>query len=315
MKYKTFKLIFASLLVMSITAFPSCDSSSSTSDETEAAYTDLKVKYSELMQELGGLREELNSTKDERDSLKSDYSDMEAQSNAMQEEYQSLLDDMNNGALKNPTWAKLKRFLETDPTDTREYISDVFDCEGFTITLRDNAWRRGYRCGYVAIGFGEGVTGHALNVFETTDEGLIYVDAQHDSIGYVEEGEIYGAITIEAVKSQGVNCDMFPEEFWKPITYKQSKGSMFSYQYYKDYQVKTEFYSASLNAYNDDVTTYNTAVNVYNHGGGSYSPKELNDWGDKLETWSDNINILSDDLGSVRVEPMGIVSAIETYWN
>lgn len=218
--------------------------------------------------------------------------------------------------LRNPAWEELKRFIETDKTDTLEYIPDEFDCEGFTITLRDHAWRRGFRSGYVALGLGENVSGHTLNAFQTTDKGLVYIDnSEHDTLAYVKSGEVYGTIAFDGVKETFIDCSMPPEEFWKPIARSHYSGSLFDYAYYENYAEREEFYSQSIAAYNEEVGDYNSAVNAFHRGAGSYSKKELEEWDARLDSWSDNLDELVKDLGSFRLEPMGTVRSVEIYWN
>lgn len=218
--------------------------------------------------------------------------------------------------LRDPTWAELERFVETDKTDTREYILSEFDCEGFTITLRDHAWRRGFRSGYVAIGLGENAAGHALNAFQTTDKGLVYVDnSEQDTIGYIKIGEVYGTIALDGVRKTYINCDIAPDQFWKPITYSSYSGNLFDYGYYENYARRDKFYGQSISAYNEDVKDYNSAVTAFNHGGGTYSKSELEARGNKLDTWAQNLDLLLEDLGSIRIEPLGAVESLEIYWN
>jgi hypothetical protein len=66
-------------------------------------------------------------------------------------------------------------------------------CADFAERLHNNAEMAGIRCGYVSldmIGYTDPVnlgiapdSGHACNVFETTDKGLVYIDCTGDSDG------------------------------------------------------------------------------------------------------------------------------------
>ena len=53
----------------------------------------------------------------------------------------------------------------------------------------------------------------------------------------------------------------------------------------------------------------------FNKGSGAYSYSQMNSWEEKLADWSDNLSELDNDLGLKKLEPMGVVSSIEMYWN
>ena len=215
--------------------------------KSESSCDDIEAKNAVLEKDGQDLREELENLGDDYDSIASEHEVIRQELEALKEDYQGLLQDMGEPLLKNPTWRELKRFLELDDTDENEYIADEFDCEGFALGLRDNAWRRGFRSAFVAIGFGEGNIGHALTAFDTMDKGLIYVDnTRHDAIGYLEVGKIYGTIALDGVKEQYINCDIQPGEFWQPITYVQYWGDVFAYSYYEDYTVRRQFYESCI---------------------------------------------------------------------
>jgi len=89
-------------------------------------------------------------------------------------------------SLRNPSWEELKTFLKEDKTDQLEYIFPSFVCADFATTLQSNAKKAGLRCAITSVElkgypdwYNYGIpsnTGHALNAFETTDRGLVYID-------------------------------------------------------------------------------------------------------------------------------------------
>ena len=111
---------------------------------------------------------------------------------------------INNKNAKNTTYTELITFLKSDNTDEfpyqntlsligfyygeaedkidLDYIKEIIDgtkkpaspkvCADFAERLHNNAEMAGIRCGYVIIDS----INHALNVFETTDKGLVYID-------------------------------------------------------------------------------------------------------------------------------------------
>jgi len=94
----------------------------------------------------------------------------------------------NNPAAKNPTWAELKAFLQQDDTDKKVYDSKSFTCGDFAEMLHNNAEAAGIRAALMGLLLkpaslqGEEVK-HSLNCFETTDSGMVYIDATSSSQG------------------------------------------------------------------------------------------------------------------------------------
>ena len=111
--------------------------------------------------------------------------------------------------LLNPSWEELKDFLYEDDTDDMEYVYPTTICYHFAQRLQKNAKAAGWRCAIVEVrleGYPDwydyGIpssTGHALNAFETTDKGLVYIDCtaapgysgNADKIVDVKVGEQY----------------------------------------------------------------------------------------------------------------------------
>jgi hypothetical protein len=156
--------------------------------------------------------------------------------------YDEFIILINNKNATNPTYAQLLAFLEIDKTDEYPYhyafsplgfyygsaesnldlekLKNIIDgiiapsdpniCADFAERLHNNAENAGIRCGYISLDFDDGV-GHALNVFETIDRGLVYIDctgisgygpSNCDKIVNVKNGEHYIPISI------------FPESGW-----------------------------------------------------------------------------------------------------
>lgn len=96
----------------------------------------------------------------------------------------------NNPAATNPSYSELLTFLSEDGTNLIQYSFSTFVCADFAERLHNNAEKAGIRSAYVTVNFSSttqyfpsspfGVS-HALNAFNTTDHGLVFVD---DSGGY-----------------------------------------------------------------------------------------------------------------------------------
>jgi len=83
----------------------------------------------------------------------------------------------------DPTFMEMFKFLIYDETDSHPYIKDEFTCSDFTAKLIINASLSfNIRSGHVTLTYeGEG-SRHAMVAFNTTDEGLIFVEPQSDRI-------------------------------------------------------------------------------------------------------------------------------------
>ncbi|HIE18564.1 TPA: hypothetical protein EYP75_02445 [Candidatus Bathyarchaeota archaeon] len=263
-------------------------------------------RISEYKEEIAALNFQISTLESNRSLLEEKIGLLEKELNEttqclikLQTEYENLFNATLKSTLRNPTWEELKSFLKQDETDKIEYKLDEFDCTGFAITLRDHARDLSYRCAFVEIAFAEG-EGHALNAFQTVDRGLIFVDdTGKDTIAYVQIGQPYGVIGLNAVKSRYIDCSGDPTEFWGPLNY-TTHPDPFSYDYYVAYQKRVKFYKASVDAYNE-------AVKEYNRGGGTYSYSQI-------QSWYENLEALSEELG-ILYEPLGTVQSIEMYWN
>jgi len=81
--------------------------------------------------------------------------------------------------LRDPTYEEAVHFIRSDQTDKNQY-NQSYTCINFANDFRNNALNEGYRCGYVAIEFGE--TSHVMVCFNTSDNGLIFIEPQTDEI-------------------------------------------------------------------------------------------------------------------------------------
>ena len=260
--------------------------------------------YDAVVAQRDAAQREQETAQTQVETLQGELKAAQAQIQALQSDYDrtksNLLERIKQSTLKNPSWAELREFLQLDDTDKLLYDKDSFDCTGFAITLRDHAQGYGIRCAFVEIGFSEG-EGHALNAFETTDKGLVYVDTtENDKIAYVKINKPYGTVHLDGAKSEYIACSGDPAEFWVPLTY-DTHPNPFSYDYYIDYQRRREFCKES-------VAAYNKAVDEYNRGSTKWSHSDLTEWLANLEA-------LEQDLGSSFFETGGTVNNIQIYWN
>ncbi len=126
----------------------------------------------------------------------------------------------------DPTWDGLISFLRNDPTDGSTY-NGSFVCADFAEMLHNNAEKAGLKAGYVSVDFLD-MESHALNVFSTTDKGLVFVDCtgdteklgaldSKDKIAYVQIGKEYGIVS-------AYKTDSPDYEFYEIHKRKRSQG-------------------------------------------------------------------------------------------
>lgn len=105
---------------------------------------------------------------------------------------------VNNDNAVEPTWLELKDFLLSDKTDQQPYIEYSYECASYAEEVHNHSEARGIRAAFVAVFFLNDNEGHALNAFQTTDKGLVYINCQgYDTVAYIEDQKEYGLIEIE----------------------------------------------------------------------------------------------------------------------
>lgn len=114
--------------------------------------------------------------------------------------YQSgYLQGVKDGAgsgynIRNPTYQEMLNFIAADQTDKNPYIHGSYVCWNFAADVTNNAFKAGYRCGWVYVEFA--YTAHATVCFNTTDHGLIFVEPQDDMIMNLAVGQPYWGDTV-----------------------------------------------------------------------------------------------------------------------
>gem|GEM_PF-4918112 len=83
---------------------------------------------------------------------------------------------MENSDARDPTLSQLMAFLSTDDTASNKYSPPTFTCADFAQMLQNHAEEHGIRGGYTSMRFVGKNEGHAVNIFDTTDMGPVYVD-------------------------------------------------------------------------------------------------------------------------------------------
>jgi hypothetical protein len=196
----------------------------------------------------------------------------------------------NNPAAVNPTFDELIAFIKSDPTDTRDYIADGADayvCADFAEDVHNNAETAGIRAAWVGITFENTLEGHAINAFETTDKGLVYIDCTSggrthdengsvtswDTIAYVQIGSKYGVIHVDRAASLG-------------------------YNYYVEYEEAWQSYRDILVSYNSEVDEYNSEIEGKVFTLGSPEALSIEAWRERLDEQSEILYEMEKELGT-----------------
>ena len=200
---------------------------------------------------------------------------------------------VDNPDATNPTYAELMAFIEMDSTDSNSYIEGSvrdYVCADFAEDVHNNAEAAGIRAAWVGVVFEDNNEGHALNAFETTDKGLVYVDCVGaDTTAYVEEGQEYGLIDIAQAKS-------------------------LSYSFYQEYIHKWQGFEAKFEAYNREVSEYDREITGKVYTIGSTEEMRISAWEARLEEEEQELDRLREELGEGWYESMGIVKDMCIYW-
>lgn len=81
----------------------------------------------------------------------------------------------NNPKATDPSYQQLINFILVDDTDQIPYLNGSFVCIDYAVRIHDNAENAGIKAGVVILVYSDEY-GHALNVFNTTDRGIVYID-------------------------------------------------------------------------------------------------------------------------------------------
>ncbi len=180
--------------------------------ETEKATLETQVRN--LQSETTTLNNEVSSLETQVSNLQTDVADLEndvvqsynvgydeGESDGHQlgydEGYLQGVEDLTQTGwyLRDPTYQEAVVFINSDKTDENVYTDD-YVCHDFTADFDYNAAKAGYRCGFVYIEYSD--SAHAIACFNTTDNGIIYVEPQNDEIVTIAIGQLYlGYIVID----------------------------------------------------------------------------------------------------------------------
>jgi len=229
---------------------------------------------------------------------------------------------INNPDATNPTYAELVAFIVANSVDTNTYFKGgpkAYVCSDFAEDVHNDAEAAGIRAAWVSIDLQGEDEGHALNVFETSDRGLVYIDCTGERHGFVFIPEINKYLKLNPAifpePESGSNDKVAYVEIGKeygllPI----DRAESLSYSFYEEYEQEWERYERLLNDYNDEVARYNQEISGKIYYEGTPELASIEAWEASLLQQEQQLDELQSELGDFRFEPLGVVEVINIYW-
>jgi len=219
----------------------------------------------------------------------------------------------NNPDATDPTWEQVRNFLRSDNTDEKLYFDNLYVCGDFAEAVHNNAESAGLKCAVVALHFADDES-HALNAFNTTDKGLVYVDCTgqepqlcryycepyggeckqecpdytSDSVAFVSKGRKYGRLDL-------------------------ADNTPLSYEGYERIVEDESRYEQQLQAYNAEVDKFNQEIEGKIYYIGTTEERRISQWSDELD--EKNAELEKQESKLINVWEVGdTVTSIEIYW-
>jgi hypothetical protein len=213
----------------------------------------------------------------------------------------------DNPTAQDPSWAELQSFVLDDDTDEQPYVEDSFVCTDFAAMLHDRAEAEGIRAAYVSVDLADS-PGHALDAFNTTDRGLVYIDCTGPGLSFATPGgtasDAPPSYDKVAYLSEGKECGLVSMD----------TASSFDYAFYEEYLGRWAEYESAADAYKRKQDAYHEAL-----GGRTVisDPDEyaaLQAMYEELEDLRLELEALEDALGGYRWESPGTVTGFYVLW-
>jgi hypothetical protein len=154
--------------------------------------TDWQADHSRLADieaEMEATQSELASTGAALETAREQTSRLEATLDNLEVNYDRLTRGYDY-VLNDPTYEMVMEFLADDGTNDKKYDETEYNCTDYSADVKANAADEGIRCAYVNIYFA-GHMGHSIVAFDTTDEGLVFIEPQTDDEVDLQVGQRY----------------------------------------------------------------------------------------------------------------------------
>jgi len=165
------------------------------------------------------------------------------------------------------SYDSLVNFLYGDTTYNLTYTDPTFTCEDFAVQLFNDAEQKGIKCGEVYINYSDMSPGHIIDVFPTTDDGLVYVDDTGLNTTQQAEGEL-ACPRIAYIQAGNSLGELPVNQTNGDLDYSFYQGRMAAIQSYlvslRQYENDYGQYESDLQSYDNDYNNYESALSTYN---------------------------------------------------
>lgn len=252
---------------------------------------------------------------------------------------------INNPNAADPTYAELVEFIVRDLTNTGDYVKggpDSYVCSDFAEAVHNNAEAAGIRAAWVSIDLEGNDEGHALNAFETTDKGLVYIDCTGKlkktwTGSLLPNGEwsgsylpapdptplnqlLYGKPVPESAKITARDTVAYIEVGKEYGMVGINEAKSLEYGFYLEYKQKWQDYDSMLEDYNQEVEEYNQEIKGKVYTIGSPEAQRIETWEAELERKEKILDNLEKELGYYfyelqdTSESAAIVKDVHIHW-
>jgi hypothetical protein len=131
----------------------------------------------------------------------------------------------NKNFATDPTYDELIDFLSKNDVSEKEYKRPKYTCGHFAQDLHNAAEKAGIRAGIVVMRQENGKFHHAFNMFDTVDEGFVFIDA-----GYASGFGMGDCIVYMGENRHGYTVTSTVDPTWTisdPLS-----GGCYNYEYY-----------------------------------------------------------------------------------
>jgi hypothetical protein len=230
---------------------------------------------------------------------------------------------VNNPLATNPTFAQLKAFLDKDQTDLHPYYEGSYVCTDFAETLYNDAEASGIRAAFVIVEFQGTTIGHALNAFETTDCGLIFIDC-------VGENYVPPSMLVKPVAPLTKTVNFGSESSWDKVAYVQEGkplgfislrvADLYGLSQYSSYDAWTQkkaLFDEKLSEYEKLESEYESktsnGLRIFRLPDESDEYAWAHRTSEELKAELDDLKALAGELGGFWA-PEGTVNKVHVFW-
>lgn len=93
--------------------------------------------------------------------------------------------------LRDPAYSEVEGFVQRDKTDELRFAPEGYTFLDLAAKFKANAMAAGFKCALAIVLLDNGVA--ALNAFNTTDKGVMFVEPWSDRIFAAKPGDYYGS--------------------------------------------------------------------------------------------------------------------------